>query len=428
MITKPRIPEWYVPDPPVFLVAGGMKPEDLQTLWVLWACACQAIQEGAEPIWLLSDVIRLLAERLKIHRSAAYRRVGRLLSMRWKGKRLLVLAGLADEVSPGAGGSEAGLADEVSAKDRGPNLLMLGEAFEADLARIRRRVARVRQSHTCDPPMIKEVPPGGGGYIHDPGPEDLPPPPPNFHNVASVRQQSHGCDSSRTDATDVASAKHASHTRNAILTMGTAIGIVRRAGMAALIESGLGPRALWRLWVRVRDSGGGPGALVATLAEAGEEAGRLVPKDGPPPPVDPCPACGADLSRFGGWDRHDVCPACGIRVRECPACGELAPAEAACPWCGADPPPPPPDHGEREPAPVWPEEIRPLAEALAEALGSGPDPGWARDLEAMLRMGVTPEHIRAAASRLRERGIPIGLLAVARMALDLASTRKEDSG
>ncbi len=117
--------------------------------------------------------------------------------------------------------------------------------------------------------------------------------------------------------------------------MARAIGIVRRAGLVAVAESRLGPRALWRLWARIRDSGGGVGALVATLVEAGEGARTLVSRDGERPPVEPCPSCGADLRRYGGWGIRGECPSCRASVRECTACEELALAGGPCPWCGA---------------------------------------------------------------------------------------------
>lgn len=147
MITKPRIPDQYILDAPIFLISREIGPEDFQTLLALWACACQAIQEGAEPIWLLSDVIRLLAEKLEIHRSVAYRRVKRLLAMRWQGKRLLVLTGPTEH--------------------RGPNLLTLGEAFEADLARIRWRVASAMETDVAAP---EEDPSGEAGRLSGPEP------------------------------------------------------------------------------------------------------------------------------------------------------------------------------------------------------------------------------------------------------------------
>lgn len=200
------------------------------------------------------------------------------------------------------------------------------------------------------------------------------------------------------------------------------IGVESAEGIRLLQSAGIPPRRLLALWAWHQAQPGSPGvgAFLANLRAnrdgMADLADRLRWQN---PWILVCPACGADLREGAGWTHR--CPECGTAVRECPACGELAPGEAACPWCGADPPPPPPDPGDREePAPVWPEEIRPLAEALAEALGSGPDPGWMEGLQALHRAGVSPGHVQEAARRLRERGHALHSQALMRLALDLA--------
>jgi len=69
------------------------------------------------------------------------------------------------------------------------------------------------------------------------------------------------------------------------------IGVAARVGLAAVAASGLGPRALPRYWERVREGGGGVGALAAGLADGGETARDLIPNPDPGerPAFDPCP-------------------------------------------------------------------------------------------------------------------------------------------
>jgi hypothetical protein len=339
-IARARLPEWYIADVPAFLArpAGELTPEDQATLLILWGAAMEAIRDGCDPVWVRADLARLIAESAGVDRSVAYRRLQRLLARRWKGKRLLAPVGSApDGVSTGAGGPEGGSApDGVSpSSGRGSNLLALGEAFEADLARARRLLHRCNCC-TDAIPDDKRGTLGGGGYIHDPGIPEKPPPPPDLScanatllherdNVASVQQYGAGATGPP-----------------ALAAMARQIGIIRKAGFAAVAASGLGPRALWRLWAdRIQPSGGGVGALVATLVEHGPEVRELAPRAGARfYPVDPCPLCGEDLRGVSGRWRNS-CPACGAWIRECPACGELAPLEGACPWCGADPDPEP---------------------------------------------------------------------------------------
>ena len=383
-LARARLPEWYIADVPAFLArpGGELTPEDQATLLILWGAAMEAIRDGCDPVWLRADLARLIAEASGVERSVAYRRLQRLLHRRWKGKRLLAPVGSApDGVSAGAGGPEGGSApDGVSpSSGRGSNLLALGEAFEADLARARRLLHRCN-SCTDAIPDDKRGTLGGGGYMH--GLPDLkkPPPPPDLsctdatllhecNNVASVRQ----CGVDETTGPP------------ALAAMARAIGVVRKAGFAAVAASGLGPRALWRLWAhRIEPAGGGVGALVAVLAEHGPEVRALVPDrwEARFYPLDPCPRCGGDLRGASGrW--RDRCPACGAGIREC-GCGELAPEEEPCPWCGAPPGPEP--NREADPPDVEgePNRLEEAWEAFIEALRvSFPDaPGRVRLQEA----------------------------------------------
>lgn len=386
-LARARLPEWYIADVPAFLArpGGELAPEDQATLLILWGAALEAIRDGCDPVWTRADLARLIAEAAGVERSVAYRRLQRLLHRRWKGKRLLAPVGSApDGVSTGAGGPEGGSApDGVSpSSGRGSNLLALGEAFEADLARARRLLHRCNSCTDAIPDDKRGTLGGGGKHVPDPSGKS-PPPPMNFsctdatllhecNNVASVQQR--GADATTGPP--------------ALAAMAREIGIVRKAGFAAVAASGLGPRALWRLWAdRIRPSGGGVGALVATLAEHGPEIRELAPARAEARfyPVDPCPVCGQDLrGPSGRW--RDPCPACGARIREC-ACGELAPEEEPCPWCGAPPPGPEPDR-EADPAPDAEGEPDRLREA------------WAASIEALrASFPDAPERVRLQEAR-----------------------------
>ncbi len=103
--------------------------------------------------------------------------------------------------------------------------------------------------------------------------------------------------------------------------------------MADVAEAaGIGPRRLLALWRNVQESGGGQGAFVHRL-KSGLDPGLLPEADHDTPGF--CPVCGAEIEmRYG----VSGCPN-GHDLRICDACGELAPAGEACPWCGAEPEP-----------------------------------------------------------------------------------------
>lgn len=195
-IARPKLPEWYVPDPPMFLyVAEELTPEERHTLTLLWACACEAIRKGEEPIWARTDLVAML-QQTGLTASQAYRRLEGLIHKTLRGKRLL-WAGSAQEWVSAQGGievseEEAGLAQErVSASDRGSSpkaprgrpgwLIGLGEAFEADLIRIRRKI-RIDANFRIDAnPNYKRgtLYRGEGDIDHD-----IPPPPNSiYHNI-----------------------------------------------------------------------------------------------------------------------------------------------------------------------------------------------------------------------------------------------------
>jgi hypothetical protein len=81
-IASPRLPEWYVQDVPIFLIAcRDLSAEDQQTLLILWACAQEAVRDGCDPAWMRADIVALLQRRLGLTASQAYRRLSRLLGL-----------------------------------------------------------------------------------------------------------------------------------------------------------------------------------------------------------------------------------------------------------------------------------------------------------------------------------------------------------
>ena len=112
------------------------------------------------------------------------------------------------------------------------------------------------------------------------------------------------------------------------LTTPASVRLMADAATAARI----GPRRLLALWRNVQESGGGKGAFVHRL-KSGLDPGLLPEPDYETPGF--CPVCGAEV---GENEMRYAAPECpnGHELRVCNACGELAPAGEACPWCGAE--------------------------------------------------------------------------------------------
>ncbi len=121
------------------------------------------------------------------------------------------------------------------------------------------------------------------------------------------------------------------------------IGVESERGMRALARLGMGPRALLA-WHRARSDASRPdrsgvGSMVKLAATRPDHARMRIRKtweqarragwSGP----DFCPQCGASLETSGR--RPDACPKCEVPLRECPECGELAPRDMPCVYCGA---------------------------------------------------------------------------------------------
>ncbi|WP_376791496.1 helix-turn-helix domain-containing protein [Thermoflexus sp.] len=245
--------------------------------------------------------------------------------------------------------------------------------------------------------------------------EDMNPPPPHDFLDRGGTGGENSCDPQITGIPDhvISKSRDFRITEIPAVWRGVAaqIGVTSADGVRALAQSGIPPRRLLALWEHHRAQRGGPGvgAFLANLRENPEGmaalAERLQASGRLGPPI--CPRCGGDARR-SPWDPRPrgECPACGARLRECARCWEMA-EEGPCPWCGADPPDPAPE-GEGEAA--FPEALRPLAEAFAEAVGR-PAPvrepersRWIRELEAIQAAGIEPELLFQAARRLQERG------------------------
>lgn len=118
------------------------------------------------------------------------------------------------------------------------------------------------------------------------------------------------------------------------------IGVETPEGVKALASLGIGPRRLLQ-WHKTRhENGSGIGSMVRLARTNPDQARRRAQAITLPAlwlDVDVCPQCGAM------WESHGHpptrCADCGLVLRECPTCRELAPANAACPYCGALPEP-----------------------------------------------------------------------------------------
>ncbi len=110
------------------------------------------------------------------------------------------------------------------------------------------------------------------------------------------------------------------------LTTPTSVALMARIAS----EHHVGPRRLLALWRNVQKSGGGQGAFVHRLRNGFEP--KLLPEPDHETPGF-CPVCGAEISMHYGFGG---CPN-GHELRVCDVCGELAPVDGPCPWCGAEP-------------------------------------------------------------------------------------------
>ena len=348
-----NLPPWYVTMPMLIVKDPSLSDQESRALAVLWAATV------SNPEWTFtrSEAAHLLQRTLGVSRTRAYDRLAALV-----GKDLVVED------------------DEATASEPGRRL-RLGGRLEPYLKALRRGRLGARSPIFGNPEngTPPPYPPLGGGGIpiskrdyintldHDPPRELVKPPPPQGEGGAGGRgspENGTGRPESGTNRPENGTGRPESGTNRpengtgvgALEAIARQIGIVRRSGVLALLESGLGPRAAWRLWRQVEAGGGGVGAFVSLLVEWGPAVvGRVPPADGRHPPRDPCPLCASSVYPTGEPGRGKCSR--GHTLRLCP-CGEWAPEGEICPWCGA------PDEPET-PEP----EVLPSPPATAE-----PDP------------------------------------------------------
>ena len=342
-MAKPVVPRWYYRFVPVEIVRA-VRDEDARAAIIVCGAIAEAVRKGEEPIFLMQDLVHLIARETGIGIKTAYKRLESLSRLTLRGKRLLRVVSAREWVpTPGGGRGGDSAPEGVPAAGRLPArglAVMPGEALEPWIRMLIRRAGELDEPHILQMEILQTENPndkrgtlvGGGGYIHGHPPSEKPPPPPESSNVLHLENVLQMENDRRME--NVLRLENP-----ALRAVARAIGVTTRVGLAALAASGLGPRSLLRYWDRVREGGGGVGALVASLAD-GEAVRDLIPPPDPAalPAFDPCPGCGADLAASGWRRSRDRCPSCGTALRTCPACGELAPREGPCPWCGAEPP------------------------------------------------------------------------------------------
>jgi hypothetical protein len=348
-MAKPAVPRWYYRFVPVDIVRA-VRDEDARAAIVICGAIAEAVRRGEEPIFLMQDLVHLIARETGIGVKTAYKRLASLSRLTLGGKRFLRVVSAREWVpTTGSGRGGDSTPEGVPAAGRLPArglAVRPGEALEPWIRMLIRRADELDEPHVLQTEILQMENPddkrgtlGGGENIHGDSHPEKPPPPPESSNVLQMGKVLHLENDRRVE-----NARHSENVRQlenpALRALARRIGVTTRVGLAAVAASGLGPRALLRYWERVREGGGGVGALVASLADGGEAVRDLIPPPDPGsrPAFDPCPACGEDLAGSGWRRARDRCPECGAALRECPACGELAPLEGACPWCGASNP------------------------------------------------------------------------------------------
>jgi len=417
-MAKPAVPRWYYRFVPVEIVRA-VRDEDARAAIVLCGAIAEAVRRGEEPIFLMQDLVHLIARETGIGVKTAYKRLASLSRLTLGGKRFLRVVSAQEWVpttGSGRGGDSA--PEGVPAAGRLPArglAVRPGEALEPWIRMLIRRTDELDEPHILQTEILQMENPddkrgtlgGGGENIHGGSHPEKPPPPPEFSNVLHLENDRR--------MENVRQMENILRLENpALRAAARRIGVATRVGLAAVAASGLGPRALLRYWERVREGGGGVGALVASLADGGEAVRGLIPPpdSGSRPAFDPCPACGEDLAGSGWRRARDRCPACGAALRECPACGELAPLEGACPWCGADPPreaealpEPDPEAGVRA---VWTEALMGLQHGFPTILRDArleevlpEEDGWRLQASAPdPRMAAAIENVAPAIARI----------------------------
>ena len=117
------------------------------------------------------------------------------------------------------------------------------------------------------------------------------------------------------------------------------LNVATSEGMSVLAQLGVGPRALMA-WHKERQEGSGSnvGSMI-TLARKNPDLARrqakrvLASKWHSWWGEDFCPRCGAEFQTHGYPPSE--CPSCGVQLRVCRECHELAVVGEPCPYCGA---------------------------------------------------------------------------------------------
>jgi hypothetical protein len=258
-MAKPAVPRWYYRFVPVEIVRA-VRDEDARAAIVLCGAIAEAVRRGEEPIFLMQDLVRLIARETGIGVKTAYKRLASLSRLTLGGKRFLRVVSAQEWVpttGSGCGGDSA--PEGVPAAGRLPArglAVRPGEALEPWIRMLIRRADELDEPHILQTEILQMENPddkrgtlgGGGENIHGGSHPEKPPPPPEFSNVLHLENDRR--------MENVRYMGNILRLENPALRAAVRrIGVTTRVGLAAVAASGLGPRALLRYWERVREGG-----------------------------------------------------------------------------------------------------------------------------------------------------------------------------
>ncbi len=311
-------PRYIGPIFPSFILGDRLSDEESRTLSIVWGLSVSMMLQGREPVFRQADLVLALMKMRRVRRSAAEEPLRSLLR-----KREYLIPVLPPEGATGRG-----------------RWLGLGPKFAPFLEAVRRIVGKptdgfptiVGKPTNAGKPAIDGKPSPqiqvrnpldkGGGFFDTV-------PPPEIRRDGGVQG---GKGSENRQMPENRQLPEKQQIPPAIL------GLAQRAGMQTegeledlmqAVKRGVGPGSLAVVWQDVLDSGAGnpKGAFRHRLRS-------LVPELAPEPTREVtrfCPVCGAEVKPY-----HGVCEG-GHQLRTC-ECGELAPWDRPCPWCGMLPP------------------------------------------------------------------------------------------